>query len=165
MLNRHSGRRGRLRSRVFVIVLTDPDPSWYTDVDSRFTGLCGQAVGVCRISPGSTVLQGQALWPCGKWLWLNSCASWVRIPASPTYWRKVGGKRRTEGRRWVEERVFRRHNYWLHAPHLYLKTQMKNEIIITTTYRLGLSSILTVGGASLICTHVADRCSVARIQN
>ena len=66
---------------------------------------------------------GQALWPCGKWLWLNSCASWVRIPASPTYWWKVGGKRRSGGRRWVEERVFRRHNYWLHAPHLYLKTK------------------------------------------
>ena len=76
---------------------------------------------------------GQAVWPCGKWLWLNSCASWVRIPASPTYWRKIGGKRSSGGRRWVEERVFRRHNYWLHAPHLYLKKQMKNEITTTTT--------------------------------
>ena len=36
-----------------------------------------------------------------------------------------------EGRRKAEEwrkamggkRVFRRHNYWLHAPHLYLKTK------------------------------------------
>ena len=33
----------------------------------------------------------------------------------------------------MEERVFRRHNYWLHAPHLYLKNQMKNEITTTTT--------------------------------
>ena len=33
----------------------------------------------------------------------------------------------------MEERVFRRHNYWLHAPHLYLKNQMKNEIT-TTAY-------------------------------
>ena len=58
-----------------------------------------------------------------------------------SYWRKVGGKRRTEGRRWVEERVFRSHNYWLHAPHLYLKNQMKNEIA-TTVGKAALNSVL-----------------------
>ena len=35
---------------------------------------------------------------------------------------EVGGKRRSGGR---EERGFRRHSYWLHAPHLYLKTKWK----------------------------------------
>ena len=34
----------------------------------------------------------------------------------------------------MEERVFRRHNYWLHAPHLYLKNQMKNEVTTTTAF-------------------------------
>ena len=34
-----------------------------------------------------------------------------------------GGRRGAEERRsgGREERVFRRHNYWLHAPHLYLR--------------------------------------------
>ena len=39
-------------------------------------------------------------------------------PSQPHILEEVGERRRSGGR---EERVFRRHNYWLHAPHLYLK--------------------------------------------
>ena len=54
----------------------------------RFSGRYAKVPeGLTRCSRDlACTLRGQALWPCGKWLWLNSCVSWVRIPASPTYW-------------------------------------------------------------------------------
>ena len=61
-------------------------------------------------------------------VWQVALVQQLRImgpnPSQPHVLEEGRRKRRTGGRRRVEERVFRRHNYynyWLHAPHLYLK--------------------------------------------
>ena len=41
----------------------------------------------------------------------------------------------------MKDRVFRRQNYWLHAPHLYLKNQMENEITLSLTSTVTLPLI------------------------
>ena len=58
--NRHPGRRGSvaISSIDSVNRLTD------SDVDFRFTELCGQAISVCRISPDYTVVY--------IWLWMKT---------------------------------------------------------------------------------------------